>query len=333
MFKMASYYDKKKLIDENSDLYISPYDKTLDAGSLAQIIDAKKTYKNAEKNGDEEAKQKANKRANSIRENAGSYNGGYDGSEYNKTPKDYEINNIASFQSKYDNTKDKIVNNLSGRKSFSYNPEDDPLYETYRSLYLKLGRDAYDRAMADNSLRMGGMTNSSAQSAAMQALSKYNSMLSSKIPDLYKLAYEKYNDEGDNMYKLLDTFRNLDSDDYTKYRDKVKDFQNDRDYFYKKDKNNQYQNNSLYKYDSDLEHSIMRDTVEDKQNAEEFEYEKYRDGIEDSKWREQLNSENEKNQNAYSIDKLNAAIRLAQALYGKVPISANVIMNILSMIG
>ena len=64
-----------------------------------------------------------------------------------------------------------------------------------------------------------------------------------------------------------------------------------------------------------------------------FEYEKYRDGVADSKWREELNSENEKNRNTYSIDKLNAAIRLAQALYGKVPVSSSVIMNILSMIG
>ncbi len=330
---MASYYDKKKLIDENGDLYISPYDKTLDAGSLAQIIDAKKSYKTAEQAGDEAGKKRANQKANSVRENAGSYNGGYDGSEYNKTKKDYEINNITNYRSKYDDSKSKILNNLTNRKSFSYNPEEDPLYNTYKSIYLKLGNDAYDRAMADNSLRMGGMQNSSAQSAAMQAQGKYNSMLASKIPDLYKLAYEKYSDEGDNIYKLMETLRNLDSDDYSKYRDLIKDFQTDRDYFYKKDKNDQYQSNNMYKYDSNLEHSIMRDDAEDKQNADKFEYEKYRDGVADSKWREELNSENEKNRNTYSIDKLNAAIRLAQALYGKVPVSSSVIMNILSMIG
>jgi len=57
---MANYKDKKKLIDDNPDVYISDYDKNLDYSYLSDIIDQKKAYSAAEKAGDASAMKKAN---------------------------------------------------------------------------------------------------------------------------------------------------------------------------------------------------------------------------------------------------------------------------------
>ena len=49
---MSTYFTKKKLIDDNKDLYVSQYDKTLGASELEGIIDAKRSYNKAKEAGD-----------------------------------------------------------------------------------------------------------------------------------------------------------------------------------------------------------------------------------------------------------------------------------------
>ena len=57
---MSTYFTKKKLIDDNKDLYVSRYDKSLGASELEGIIDAKRSYNKAKEAGDTYGMKAAN---------------------------------------------------------------------------------------------------------------------------------------------------------------------------------------------------------------------------------------------------------------------------------
>ena len=326
---MATYFDKKKILKDNEDLYISEYDKGLHPNALSEIIKAKRDYAQAEKNNDEVGKMSANNRANSIRENYGSYNGGFDGSEYNKYSKGYEKRN-KTFSSDYADDIKRAKRQLSEKEDFSYNPQSDPLYGLYKNLYLKLGNDAYDRALSHYALRTGGVASSSAQSIAMQERNRYNSMLSEKMPELYKIAYSKYNDEYERLFKKINTLSDLEDSQYRRFRDDMKDFESDRDYFYKKDKDRIDRINDNYEYESDFEKDIINDENDRQLKEKELNYKKEHDKTQDEISREGLNIRRAEMENRDENNKRNTAIRLATAIYGKVPISESVIQRIMS---
>lgn len=311
---MSTYYDKKKLIDESGDVYISDYDKNLDFSYLSDIIDQKRAYNVAEKSGDTAGMKKANDRANAIRIQAGSYTAGSDGSKYNRVKRPYEENRPSKKTSAYEKEKDRIYNLIASYGDFKYDVKSDPLYKTYRDIYVSLGDDAYERALGENAMRTGGIASTSAVSAANQARNKYNSLLSEKALELYDKAYSKYEDSLERLYKRLDTADELDDTQYSRYRDDVKDYENDRDYYYKKDKEIA---DSLYKSytdDTKLAYDISRDEEEDEMAMMEAQY------------------KNKKLQEDAEAKRYQTAVNLAKALYGKTPVSRSAVNSIINML-
>ena len=315
---MSTYYDKKKIIDENKDLYISSYDKSLTPDALSKIIEQKKIYKNAEINGDKKAMKDANDKANSIRMSNGNYDGGKDGSEYNTNNKNYELKNFSSYESPYQNQISEIAKKIKNKKEFSYDYENDPAFKAYYSLYQKLGDDAYERALYESALRTGGMVSTSAISAASGAKNHYNTMISERIPELFRDAYSRYTDEYERLYDELEMLSKLDETSYSRYRDKLDDFISDREYYYKKDKDNIDRIFDVYKVESDLEYDTQK-------YKNELEYKKERDEIDDIRQDKKVDVQKEKN-------KLDAIINLAKAIYGKTPVNPSVINNLYSII-
>ena len=311
---MSTYYDKKKLIDESGDVYISDYDKNLDFSYLSDIIDQKRAYNVAEKSGDTAGMKKANDRANAIRIQAGSYTAGSDGSKYNRVKRPYEENRPSKKTSAYEKEKDRIYNLIASYGDFKYDVKSDPLYKTYRDIYVSLGDDAYERALGENAMRTGGIASTSAVSAANQARNKYNSLLSEKALELYDKAYSKYEDSLERLYKRLDAADELDDTQYSRYRDDVKDYENDRDYYYKKDKeiaDGQYKS---YTDDTKLAYDISRDEEEDEMAMMEAQY------------------KNKKLQEDAEAKRYQTAVNLAKALYGKTPVSRSAVNSIINML-
>ncbi|MBE7050879.1 MAG: hypothetical protein E7394_09005 [Ruminococcaceae bacterium] len=318
---MATLYDKNKLLNDNKDMYISEYDKGLGYEALSGIIQSKKDYIHAEKNNDTDGMKKANARANNIRAAYGGYTGGEYGNEYNPIIKSYETRSSTGYKSSYNEKKKKALDSVTGYKEFSYNPETDPVFEAYRKLYTRLGNDAYERALAQNSLRTGGVINTSASSAAMQALNRYNSMLTDKIPELYDAAYKRYSDGYDRLYKNLEILSKLEDTEYSRYRDDMKDFESDRDYYYTKHRDSIEDAMDIYRFDTNTTYKIdesdykrTRDAVEDIQWQTEMENK-------DAKWRAELDNDIKRWQSEMESDNKNTHLaeltRLIQALYGK----------------
>lgn len=86
------------------------------------------------------------------------------------------------------------------RKPFSYNIEGDALYQQYKNHYNKQAELAMKDAIGQASALTGGYGNSYAQSAGNQAYQAQMNNLNDIIPDLYQVAYDKYNKETDDLY-------------------------------------------------------------------------------------------------------------------------------------
>ena len=323
---MANYKDKKKLIDDNPDVYVSDYDKNLDYSYLSDIIDQKKAYSAAEKIGDTEGMKKANERANNIRIQAGSYTAGADGSKYNRVKRPYEEESYSQPDNNYySDERRRLYGKLDTYPEFSYNPEEDPVYNAYKEIYLSLGDDAYRRALGEESLRTGGITNTSAMSAASLARNKYNSMLASKVPELYKNAYEKYNAGKESIYDQLEALWKMEDIDYGKYRDDVQDYKDNRQYYYEKDEDIDSDMQEIYRDENEMEYQTSKDEQENQRYNDKLEFEKQVQADDIALNSRELESEK-------MTEKYNVAVKIAKVLYGDNPITAEQFNSILNMI-
>lgn len=358
---MATYYDKKKLIEDSSDVYISDYDKNLDYGYLSDIIDQKRAYKAAQEIGDTAGMKKANDRANSIRLQAGSYTAGADGSQYNRVKRPYEENEPKK-STGYQKEKERVYGQISSYGDFRYDVYNDPVYQAYKDIYLSLGDDAYERTLSENSLRTGGVSNTSAISAATLAKNKYNSMLASVVPELYENAYARYNDGLERLYKKLDAVSGLSESDYSRYRDDVEDYRENRNYYYAKDKEIADNLYDLYTDETNREYNSYRDTVEDKYNQDElnlnaqkyqndfminqnklaFDQQKHQNEMalsqsqlaaQQQRNQAELALKEEVNRTNAQLDKMALALDIAKEVYGEGNITEAIILDIMATLG
>lgn len=200
---------------------------------------------------------------------------------------------VPEYVSKYADRIEKLLSGLENREPFEYDFLSDPLYRNYRDNYVANGRRAAKEAAANAATLTGGYGNSYGTTASSEAYGRYMTELSGLIPSLYEAALKRYDSEGEAMLERLGLLRDLEGDDYSKYRDTVSDRQDaldyllnkyevlydgdygafegllsqwntDRDYGRKKDE-----------YEADAAYKAARDKAED-------EYRAARDEIEDS---------------------------------------------------
>jgi len=116
-----------------------------------------------------------------------------------------------------------MIDGYDSREPFSYDPETDPLYSVYRKQYTREGRRASEDVLGQYAAMTGGMPSTAAVTAAQQAGDYYAAQMTDKIPELYRLAYQIWGDEGDKRLQTISLLRGLYADDYERSRDAVSD--------------------------------------------------------------------------------------------------------------
>lgn len=117
------------------------------------------------------------------------------------------------------------MNAIENREKFSYDVNGDALYQQYKDQYVNQGKMAMMDTMGQAAAMTGGYGNSYAQSVGQQAYQGYLQQLTDKIPELYSLALDKYNSEGDELYNRLSSYGSLYDTEYGEHRDAVSDHQ------------------------------------------------------------------------------------------------------------
>lgn len=166
---------------------------------------------------------------------AGTWSGNADPYEMLRPSFNYDnyvsSNQKPTYENPYSAQIDELLNQILNRDKFSYNAEDDPLYQQYAAQYNREGTRAVNDTLASMASNAGGM-NTWAISAAQQANDYYQSQLNDRIPELYQLAYDMYLNDIDQQVRDLGLLQQMDETQYDRYRDMMGDWEGDRDFVY-----------------------------------------------------------------------------------------------------
>lgn len=139
-------------------------------------------------------------------------------------------NKPGEFSSNYTAELDKLYQQVMGREKFSYDMNEDLLYQQYKDMYIRNGQKAMQDTLGQASALTGGYNNSYAQNAAQQAYQGYLGELNDMVPQLYQQAFDRYQQEGDELFNQFSLAKDMYEKDYGAYRDSVTDWQADRNF-------------------------------------------------------------------------------------------------------
>lgn len=156
----------------------------------------------------------------------------------------------------------EVMDRVLNRPAFSYDPETDPLYQSYAKQYRREGQRAAADTLGQAAALTGGRPSSWAVTASQQAGDRYAAALADKVPELRQLAYQMYADEGTQDRKNLDLLLGLADQEYQRGRDAAADEWKQREWDY----------------------GLSRDEESDRRYYDERDYERGRDAIADARY-------------------------------------------------
>lgn len=159
----------------------------------------------------------------------------------------------------YGKSVDAALQKILKRDKFQYDVNGDALYQQYKDRYMQQGKQAMMDTMGQAAALTGGYGNSYAQQVGQQTYQGYLQGLNDKVPELYKLALDRYNQEGTDLMNRYSLLADRSDKEYNRYRDSVSDWQTQRDYLA-----NRYNNERNFDYTG------FRDQVSDEQWQKNF---------------------------------------------------------------
>ena len=142
----------------------------------------------------------------------------------------HNANKPGEYQSQWQTQLDGLMNQIMNREKFSYDLNGDALYQQYKDKYIQQGKLAMADTMGQAAAMTGGYGSSYAQNVGQQAYQGQLDNLNDVVPELYAMALDKYNREGQDLYNQYGMVMDRENQDYGRYRDTVSDFYTDRDY-------------------------------------------------------------------------------------------------------
>lgn len=112
---------------------------------------------------------------------------------------------------------------ITGRPAFSYTPGSDPLYRSTAENYIQNGRLAMRDTQGQAAALTGGYGSSYAQSVGQQRYDEYLRSLSEAVPELYGMAFQRYQAEGEALRDAYDRSWARREDAYQRERDALAD--------------------------------------------------------------------------------------------------------------
>ena len=174
--------------------------------------------------------------------------------------------------------KNEALNAYLNRDDFKYDFNADALYQQYKDKYIQQGRQAMQDTMGQAAALTGGYGSSYAQSVGQQAYNAQLQNLNNVIPELYQLAYEKYQSEGNNLLQQYGLMADQEAEEY----------------------NRQYQSE--------------QNAVSDYQWKQSFDYQKSRDAVADSQWQQSFDYQKAQNEATAKAESSKVTKEAAEAM-------------------
>ena len=191
------------------------------------------------------------------------------------------------------------MDKINNREKFTYDLNGDALYQQYKDQYMTQGRLASADVMGQASAMTGGYGNSYAATVGNQAYQGYLQKLNDVVPELYNMAYNRYQQEGQDMKDMLAMYESAYGREYGEHRDKVGDYNTElarlQDAYYN-EKNFDYN-----KFSSDR--SFYNDAYN---NERTYDYGQYNDAYNRAFGQYQQNTAEQQWQQEYDLQKSQA---------------------------
>lgn len=121
----------------------------------------------------------------------------------------------SGWQGKADDAMEQYLN----RGPFQYDINADALYQQYKDQYIQQGQMAMMDTMGQAATMTGGYGNSYAQNVGQQAYHQYLSQLNNVMPELYTMAQDRYDQEGQDILNRYSIYSDKEAQEYEKYQD------------------------------------------------------------------------------------------------------------------
>lgn len=186
-----------------------------------------------------------------------------------------DLEGYKPYESQYADSLKGLYDQIMNRDDFTYDLNSDALYNQYKQQYVRQGKLAMQDTLGQASALTGGYGNSYASTAGNQAYQSYLTGLNDKVPELYQLAYDAYNQKGADMLNRYGVAQGADEsaygrwmDEYTRLVDKY-----NREY-------GEYRDHVAdEQWQADYNYRAERDAVEDARYKQEWEYQVQQDAL------------------------------------------------------
>ena len=183
--------------------------------------------------------------------------------------------------SQYQTIADEALQQYLNRGDFSYDINGDALYQQYKDKYIQQGKMAMMDTVGQASALTGGYGNSYAVTAGNQAYQAHLQNLNDVVPELYQMAYDRYNQEGQDMLNQYSVASDRENQEYSKYQDALAAWQADRDHYlnvYNAERDYDY---GKYSDNRSFDYGVYT-------NDKAFAYQQERDKVADQQWQAQF---------------------------------------------
>ena len=185
------------------------------------------------------------------------------------------------YQSQWGSQLNDIVQQILNRDKFSYDLNADALYQQYKDQYVTQGKLAMMDTMGQAQAMTGGYGNSYAQSVGQQAYQAYLQKLNEVVPELYGMALDQYNQEGQNLLNQFAILGEQEDKEYGRYMDNMNAWLSERDYLagrYDTERDYDY---GMWSDGRDFSYGQFMDDLA-------FQYQQDRDKISDEQWQKEF---------------------------------------------
>ena len=147
----------------------------------------------------------------------------------NQMLQQHEANKPGSYSPVWQDEADAYLSQYQNRGPFSYDFNSDALYNQYKDNYIRQGQMAMMDTMGQAAAMTGGYGNSYAQSVGQQAYNQYLGQLNDVLPELYQMAQNRYDQEGQEMLAMYDLYMDKENQAYGQYQDNLDNWYRESD--------------------------------------------------------------------------------------------------------
>ena len=140
---------------------------------------------------------------------------------YNEMLKYYQNAPAAYKPSEWQGKADDVMEQYLNRGPFQYDVNADAIYQQYKDNYIQQGQMAMMDTMGQAAAMTGGYGSSYAQTVGQQVYNQQLSQLNNVIPELYGMAQDRYDREGQAMLDRYNIYADKEAQEFEKYQGEV----------------------------------------------------------------------------------------------------------------